>query len=246
MDQGKVKERPKHGHAQGANHHEQRQRLEVSTRWQHTAPTPAPDEKERCHHQSANGIAQPPGAPRLPVLGRRNDVTQPSAGDTQGGAQQGTEPRCQHDQAQDIPEPIEGRTQSDHPRQEHHADQGFERVAQRHAARNKEWGARRPVDEPGAHRDAWPQASAVQDQRGQGNAGRQPDGRRKPAYRVQGEANPGGRDINESQQACAHDNRYAHDIFYLWRFALMIVRVCAIRPRPCGSLTGHPAHAGRG
>ena len=79
----------------------------------------------------------------------------------------------------------------DHPRQEHGADQRFQRIPQRHPTRDEHGCAGRPIDEESAHSDAGPEASAIQDQRHQRDAGRGPDGRGKPVHRIQGEARLG-------------------------------------------------------
>jgi hypothetical protein len=95
MEMGGIQEIAEDSQAQNPYSHEQHKSLGEPAPWQRAAAVPTPDEEEWRHHQRAEGIAEPPGAPRLPIGSGGDDPPQPPAGHPQGGADQGTEACCQ-------------------------------------------------------------------------------------------------------------------------------------------------------
>jgi hypothetical protein len=102
-----------HEKAQSTDSYIHGDRLDDPQMWSGETPTPAPDEEERRHYQSAHGIAQPPGPPGFAQCCGRNYATEPAAGHPHCRTDQGTEYGRQHDQAQDIPEAIKSRAEAD-------------------------------------------------------------------------------------------------------------------------------------
>jgi hypothetical protein len=131
--------------------------------WSGETPTPAPDEEERRHYQSAHGIAQPPRPPGFAQRRGRNQTTEPAAGYPHSRTNQGTEHGRQHNQTQDIPEAIKSGTEPHQALEEQGADQRLQRIPKRYATRHRYRRAGPQIGEKSSAGDAGPEATAPQD-----------------------------------------------------------------------------------
>jgi hypothetical protein len=135
-----------------------------------------PDEQQRRNQEVAHRIPRPPQRPLGAVRRTRDAAVDPERRHAHGrGDRRADHRREQHERehvARAIERPAEG-----HAAQEVRPGDGLERVSDRNRGRDKDGDVARGVGDERAERDRRPEARPEDEQRGERDAARRPDGR---------------------------------------------------------------------
>ena len=160
----------------GDQHRRQPQRLGADPRPALQSGTPREDQQCGRHDEIATEVAKPPDAPRRRNLTSGDEPGRPQARHADGRADRRAQQSREDDQRKDVPDPLQGRAKSRHPRQQKATDNGLEGVpgGDREDAPVRTGGS--DVGEEGPNSDRRPHPVAPDEHRGQRNAGGRPDG----------------------------------------------------------------------
>ena len=169
-----------------------------SRRWMPLQTPGRPREDERCDHEHAGGVAKRPGAKHLPELVSRDHVAQPQRQRPERGTDHRRDQRA-GDEGEHVGDPIQPATPTREAAQEQRGDHDRDGVPER-LGEHRPQRCRVVAEEQIADHDRGPQADAVEEQHGEAEAGRRPQGGHRAVEVGQLEADATGAVVRERHE----------------------------------------------